>query len=187
VIGYRFFVEVDGKLKSRNGDFEWSRPDKDCPGEWVAHEGECEMCRTGLHASPKISYALHQRQGYVFGKIESDDPVDKDEEKYVTHRMRIVRLYTRRQLVGLSALGAAMSLKYFEQRHPKDDRPRKALMEAINYVRTGKWSADSSAAAAAYAAYADAADADADAARTKALAACADIVREHKPKAPVMP
>ena len=103
---------------------------------------------------------------------------------------------SRKKLVLACCDCAETSLPIFEKRYPNDARPRKAIETARAWATgTGGVALKNLRAAAAYAdaaaAFAATADcaagaAAATAARSSSLAASADIVRKHYPKAPIL-
>ena len=108
----------------------------------------------------------------------------------------------RKTLVLCAVECERLSLPIYEKRYPNDDRVRKCLDTAERWARgeatidelrearrataVAAYAAAYAAAAAAAAAYAAAAASAYAAARTQVLAACADIVRKHYPKPPVI-
>ena len=88
----------------------------------------------------------------------------------------LVRLMSKKQKVQYAIYAAELVLHYFEEKYPKDGRPRKAIEAAKAYVkRQSKKNKNADATYATYAAYAaaDAAAADADADADAAYAAYA--------------
>ena len=88
----------------------------------------------------------------------------------------IVRLMNKKQKVMYAVFAAEQVINIFEKKYPNDDRPRKAIIAAKNYLKTPN-SKTKKAAAAAAAATDDAyayADADAAAAAYAAAYAAAD-------------
>ena len=163
---FRFFdVDSSGVVRSRNGSLTWP-----AIGEWVEFAGKVEKCRSGLHASPTVLAALTCRQGSTLGCVEADGIEDRDHEKFACRRMRIVALYSRQHVVGLAALAAALSLKFFESEYPADMRPRKAILACLRWVASKPGSAADAAADASVAA-ASVADASAYAAAVSAASA----------------
>ena len=133
ITAYRFFEERGGKLVSRYGKQTWPRPNGK-PGRWVKHDGPCVLCSSGLHASPTPFDALREAQGWVMGRVHADGIGSQCADKFSAKRMRIVTIFDRRHVVGLAALAAAMSLKYYEDKH-EGKAPRKAIEAAIEWIR----------------------------------------------------
>ena len=116
--------------------------------------------------------------------IEDVDLVKKlfEEKKYNWASWLLTRLFDKTNNVKYAVYSAELVLPIFEKKHPKDDRPRKAIEAAKNWLAnpTNAAAAAAAAYAAAYAA-ADAADAayaayvaaDVDAADAAASAAYA--------------
>ena len=148
---YRFFDERGGKLVSRYGQLTWPRPNGK-PGRWVKHDGPCVLCESGLHASPTPFAALREAQGWVMGRVHADGIGSQCADKFSAKRMRIVTIFDRRHVVGLAALAAAMSLKYYEAKH-KGTAPRKAIEAAIAWIRNPSAAAADAAWRAAAAAW----------------------------------
>ena len=86
----------------------------------------------------------------------------------------IVRFMSHEQKVQYAIFAAEQVIEIYEKKYPNDDRPRKAIEAAKNYLKD-KSLKNKKAAAAAYAAAA----ADAAAAAAAAADAAAEIGRAH--------
>jgi len=196
-IAFRFMRQEGSSLHSVQGNLLWPLPVAGKPGKWVLHVDPMRLCRAGLHASTTPYHALANRQGYVFAQVECEGKFTETEEgKFACSKVRIVRVYDRKYLVALAALGAALALHHFEAQRPGDTRPRLALELVLRWLRgevpaglrsaaSAAWAARNEcrasasaaayadAASAAYAAAAYAADASAAAANAAASAAAA--------------
>jgi hypothetical protein len=85
----------------------------------------------------------------------------------------IVRLMNKKQKVQYAIFAAEQVINIFEKKYPDDDRPRKAIEVAKNYLNNPNKKTKAAAYAAAYAAYAAYAAADAAYADDDAYAAYA--------------
>ena len=108
--------------------------------------------------------------------IEDVDLVKKlfEEKKYNWASWLLTRLFDKTNNVKYAVYSAELVLPIFEKKYPKDDRPRKAIEAAKNWLANQTKEnahAAHAAAAAAYAAAAYAADAAAYAAAAAAAAA----------------
>lgn len=122
-------------------------------GEWY-HEDEISLCNKGFHASARIVDALGYVQGAVLTVVEcgGDRQVDSDKTKEVFQDMRVVKAYawTKEDSVALSIYAAEQVIGIYEKEYLNDDRPRKAIEAAKNWLKNP--TADSAARSAAYAA-----------------------------------
>jgi len=153
---YKFLRLSNGKIRSESGDVEWQ------VGEWREEEGAPILCDNGFHCSVKPYDALCYVRGEVIARVEVEGPSVVVEDKECWMRMRLVQIWRweKKDNVKLAIFAAEKVLHFYEERHPGDVRPRKAIEAAKRYLDD-----PSAAYAAAYAAAAaDAADAAAYAA-----------------------
>jgi len=153
---YKFLRLSNGKIRSEAGDVEWQ------VGEWHEEEGAPILCDNGFHCSVKPYDALRYVHGEVIARVEVEGPSVVAEDKECWMRMRLVQIWRweKKDSVRLAIFAAEQVLHFYEERHPGDVRPRKAIEAAKRYLDD-----PSAAYAAAYAAAAaDAADAAAYAA-----------------------
>jgi len=59
-------------------------------GEWLVHEGEVKMCRSGLHASRGILDALEYAPGSTICRVVMDDVVEERDDKLVARKRKIL-------------------------------------------------------------------------------------------------
>jgi hypothetical protein len=59
-------------------------------GEWLEHDGELVMCKSGLHASVRLIDALKYAPGATICRVELDGEIVEDDDKVVAMRRRIV-------------------------------------------------------------------------------------------------
>lgn len=59
-------------------------------GEWLEYTGKVEICKSGLHASRDPFDALQFAPGPMLHKVECDQIVDEEEDKFVCLRRRII-------------------------------------------------------------------------------------------------
>lgn len=59
-------------------------------GEWLVHEGECEMCASGLHASRHPFDALMYAPGSTLCRVKCRGIEDEHEDKFVCRERMIV-------------------------------------------------------------------------------------------------
>jgi hypothetical protein len=59
-------------------------------GEWLKHDGELEMCKSGLHASVRLIDALQYAPGNTICRVELDGEIVEDDDKVVATRRRIL-------------------------------------------------------------------------------------------------
>ena len=81
-------------------------------GEWFTHEGEVEICFSGLHASKKaldaISYVTWTNT--VACLVECEDVVEEHYDKFVCRRRRIIGMCHADLLLGRFAHKVALSV-----------------------------------------------------------------------------
>ena len=135
-------------LKSTNGTINWKL------GEWQKHEGELEMCKSGFHASERIINAMQYTNAEIIARVEVRGDHLKQEDKQVWSEMRIVKTYncSKEDSVNLAIFAAELVIDNFEKEYPKDDRPRKAIETAKEWLENKNDSAARSAELAASAA-----------------------------------
>jgi len=135
-------------LKSTNGTINWKL------GEWQKHEGELEMCKSGFHASERIINAMQYTNAEIIARVEVRGDHLKQEDKQVWSEMRIVKTYncSKEDSVNLAIFAAELVIDNFEKEYPKDDRPRKAIETAKEWLENKNDSAARSAASTAWSA-----------------------------------
>lgn len=128
---WKFLNEVNGKIKSANGDLTWQI------GKWKTHKGKLKICKQGLHCSKGVYQAFSYIQGEILAEVECDGRKQVQDDKEVYSKMRIVRAYKwqKKDSVELAIYAARLVLKYFEKKYPKDKQPRKAIEAAEKYVK----------------------------------------------------
>jgi len=158
-------------LKSSHGNVNWT------PGEWHKVKGKLRMCYKGYHASELIIDAMFYVPTETLAKVEVRGDSIIQDDKQCWREMRVIEAWkwTKRDRVALAIYAASLVLHPFEQRCPKDMRPRLAIQAAKRWLRNptdGNRRAAIGAANNAYHAVADVAGASA-AARAAACAAYA--------------
>ena len=59
-------------------------------GEWLIHTGDVSMCRSGLHASIRLFDSIGFAPGGTLHRVECEDVIQKDSDKLVCRRRRIL-------------------------------------------------------------------------------------------------
>ena len=59
-------------------------------GEWLEHDGELVMCKSGLHASERLIDALRYAPDSTICRVELDGEILHDDDKVVAMRRRIL-------------------------------------------------------------------------------------------------
>lgn len=118
-------------FKSEYRDHYWEMD------KWYKTEGELEMCGNGFHCSKRIGDAFHHVQGNVLAEVECRGKNLKDDDKEVWEEMRVVRAWkwTKIDSVKLAIFTAEQVIDIFEGKYPEDDRPRKAIEAAKNFIK----------------------------------------------------
>ena len=162
---WKFLREVDGKIKSNSGDCIWTI------GKQKKYTGSLDMCNSGFHCCQNTWQAFSYVQGEIVAKVEVSGKNIIEDDKEVWEKMKIVKAYrwTKKDSVELAIYSAELVIGNFEKVYPNDDRPRKAIEAAKNYIKTPTEENRQAAWAAAWAA--GAAESAARAARAAAEAA----------------
>jgi hypothetical protein len=170
---YYKFLKPEGKPMFGTGT--WSLPVNGESGKWMPKVEKLEMCKFGYHATSE-DYLVNWCSGPHLYEFEGRGEMLQGGDKVAFGEARLVKEipeWNRKTAVLFACDCAEHVLHFFEERYPKDKRPREAIQAAREYV-DGKISieefnkatraADAArAASAAYAAWA--ADAAALAAR----------------------
>jgi hypothetical protein len=141
-------------LKSAFDGYQWEI------GEW--QKTECvELCH-GFNCSRRIIDAMGYVSGEILAEVEVRGKHFNGDDKSTHAEMKIVRAWKwqKEDSVALSIFSAELVLKNFESKFPTDDRPRKAIKAAKNYLakqtaenQSAAWSARSAARSAAWSAW----------------------------------
>ena len=132
-------------------------------GEWLVHTGPVEICATGLHASRRPAHALQYAPGPVLCRVECDDIVTEQDDKFVCRRRRIIqraditetlRYYARMQALSVIHLYADPPDVVLDYLMTGDESIRVAAGDA---AWDAAWDAAGAARAAAWDAARDAA------------------------------
>jgi len=115
---YRF---VTDDLKSQKGDEQW------VVGEWKKVEGELDLCKTGLHACRTAYQSLNYVYGTRWFKAEARGTILEGDDKFCSSEMRLVKEIPIKVIHQWAIDCAYRVLPIYEQQHPDDDRPRRAL------------------------------------------------------------
>jgi len=122
---YRF---VTDDLKSQNGDEQWA------VGEWKKVDGELELCKTGLHACRTPYQSLTYVYGTRWFKAEARGTILEGDDKFCASEMRLVEEIPIKVIHQWAVDCAYRVLSIYEQHHPEDDRPRKALEAKQSWI-----------------------------------------------------
>jgi len=141
-------------LKSNFDGYQW------VIGEW--RKTEClELCH-GFNCSRRIIDAMYYVQGEILAEVEVEGRHFDGDDKSTHEGMRIIHAWhwTKADSVALAIFAAEMVLGNFGKVYPDDDRPRKAIEAARNYLdspternRSAAESARSAAESAAWSAW----------------------------------
>ena len=145
-------------LKSKSGTVAWK------VGKWEKHEGILDICHSGFHSSNDPYHAFSYVRGEILARVECrGEHIDQD-DKSCWREQRVIKAYkwTKKDSLKLAIFSAELVLKNFEDKHPNDLRPRRAIEAAkkVLFRDTEKnrsaaesaawsaWSAESAASAA---------------------------------------
>jgi hypothetical protein len=141
-------------LKSNSGNKKWEL------NKWE-HEDEINLCNLGFHCSKEINQAFSFVQGEILAEVEVKGRCEKQNDKEVYTDMRIIKSYKwqKKDNVALSIYAAELCIKNYEKIYPNDDRPKKAIESAKEWLKnptseneSAAWSAARSAESAAWSA-----------------------------------
>jgi hypothetical protein len=155
----------------------WPLPIGDKPGEWTEKIANVELCKRGYHLTERPWRWLVD--GCRVYTAEGRGAMAGDEEKSVHESGRLLRDVTLsdRDLRLFAADCAEHVLHLYEQAHPGDERPRRAIEAAREYAALSERSAARAAARAAESAAWAAARSAESAARSAALSAARSAAR----------
>jgi len=147
-------------------------------GEWLTHEGAIRLCKSGLHASPRILDALQYAPGSTVCRVAVDGEIQRGDDKLAASRRVIFWRLGAAAILQAFARSAALSVIHLwdaraivrEYLETGDESLRRAARTgawaAVN--ASDEWVAANAAKAAANAAEGAAARAVRDAARAAA-------------------
>jgi hypothetical protein len=150
-IGYKW---IKKDMTSAHGNLKWEL------GKWQKHDGGLSMCKAGFHACKTPLQSLEYIYGDRWFMVEYKGSIIKKDDKFVCTEMRLIKeIDVKKVMLPLACICARRSLKHFEDKYPKDDRPRKAIEAAETYIknpteknRSAAESAESAAWSAAWSA-----------------------------------
>jgi hypothetical protein len=157
------FLADSGKLRD-------GRPAVD--GEWLLHTGPAVMCKSGLHASRKVTDALSYAPGSILCRVECRGVVEEQDDKLLCMERKIIWRIDATDVLHRFARMCALDVIGLWD----------APAVVVEFLNTGDASLRDAAGAAAWAAAWAAARAAAraaavDAARAAARAAAVDAAR----------
>jgi hypothetical protein len=141
-------------------------------GEWLEHDGEIVICSSGLHASECPFDALQFATGNTLCLVEMDGDIQRQPDKLVAHRRKIIKRIDAEPLMREFARWSALQVIELWN---APDVVRQYLTTGDESLRDA--ARDAARAAARDAAWAAAWDAARDAARDAAWAAAWDAAR----------
>ena len=138
-------------------------------GKWRKEKAPTEEC-VGLNASPRIIDAMSYVNMEILAKVEVSGKIIKGTDKWTCEKMKVVEAYVwpKEESVRLAIFAAEMVIGIYETQYPNDDRPRKAIEAARNWLENPSEAASEAARAAS-----EAASEASEAARAAAWAAWA--------------
>lgn len=94
------------------GNFTWSLPKGDQPGEWHEVEGKVVPCSNGFHVTTDPAYWISCDQCDIY-IVEVDGRIIKEQDKVVAKRARLIRKLTRAEERSVGYI-RNVSLKEFD-------------------------------------------------------------------------
>jgi hypothetical protein len=139
-------------LKSNHDGFQWKL------GNW--HKTECQELCVGFNCSDRVIDALSYVKGEILCEVETKGKSFIGENKSTWESMKITKAWhwRKKDSVAMAIFSAELVIDIFEKKYPQDNRPRKAIEAAKEWLKDPT---DQNTASAAYAARAAAYAADA--------------------------
>jgi hypothetical protein len=131
---YYKFLNPEGVPMTGTGT--WSLPVNGEPGKWMPKVETLEMCRSGYHATPK-DHLIEWCYGPHLYEFEGRGEMLQGNDKVVFEEARLVKEipgWNKQTAVLFACDCAEHVLHFFEERYPKDKRPREAIQAAREYV-----------------------------------------------------
>ncbi|MDE2021088.1 MAG: hypothetical protein KGJ13_12190, partial [Patescibacteria group bacterium] len=106
-------------------------------GEWRTDDRDIELCKTGFHASKTPLQALGYVKGEILALVEVKGKSAIENDKETWSSMRIVKAWhwKKEDSVSLAIFAAEQVISIYEKKYPDDDRPRKAIQTAKEYLK----------------------------------------------------
>ena len=127
-------------------------------GVWRAVPKPIKEC-DGLNCCEYIQDAMGYVNMEILAEVEIDGHVIIGDDKITCEKMRILKAYhwEKEDAVAMSSYAAELVIGYYEQKYPNDDRPRRAIEAAKEWLKNPTAAnaayAANAASDAAYAAY----------------------------------
>jgi hypothetical protein len=131
---YYKFLKPEGKPMYGTGT--WFLPKGKRPGKWMPRVEKLEMCKSGYHAAPE-DHLTEWCDGPHLYEFEGRGAMLQGNDKVVFGEARLVKEipeWNRKTAVLFACDCAEHVLHFFEERYPKDKRPREAIQAAREYV-----------------------------------------------------
>ena len=159
-------------LKSAHGNMAWEI------GKWEKHSKPLEMCQSGFHASETVIHSMDYVNMENLGRVEVRGKYIKGSDKQCWSEMRIVKAWQwkKEDSVALAIYAAELVINIYEKKYSGDDRPRRGIEAAKEWLENPTEKNRVVARAASDVAWA-AARAAASAAAWAASAAASDVAR----------
>jgi len=139
---YYKVLKNDGSCVN-GGKGKWHLPKGNKPGRWMPEiEGELELCENGYHICRREDL-VNWLDEAIF-EVEFKGEIIEGDGKCVVRKARLVRkldTWNEKTARLFAADCAERVLPIFEREYPDDDRPRKAIQAARDFV-DGKISRD---------------------------------------------
>jgi hypothetical protein len=147
------FKFVRTGLKSNHDGFQWKL------GKW--HKTECKEPCVGFNCSDRVIDALVYVKGEILCEVETKGKSFIGDDKSTWESMKITKAWNwkKEDSVALAIFSAEIVIDIFEKKYPKDNRPRKAIEAAKEWLKdpteknAAAYAADAATHAAAYAAH----------------------------------
>jgi hypothetical protein len=126
-------------LVSDNGeDKQWKL------GEWRKENKELKICKVGFHASETPLQAFRYIKGEILAQVKCRGESIIEDDKECWSEMKIIKAYhwTKEDSVELAIFSAELAIDIYEKQYPNDNRPRKTIEAAKNYLKVVKNNGD---------------------------------------------
>ena len=125
-------VLYKGMVSNADKNFKWKK------GVWKEYKGKVKIGDSGLHASRYLIDAIKFATPYIVCKVEYDDVVEEQDDKFVCRKMRVIKTYrvTKKQWVEFSIYCAKSVYKNWLAYDKTDKRPLRAIKAAEDWLKS---------------------------------------------------
>lgn len=122
---------IRSDMRSDYGNHTWELK------KWYKISGAPIICENGFHASKYIPQVFSWVRPGLLCQVEVNGESVIEKEKECWSEMRIIKVYkwTKEMSVKLAIYAAKLALPIWEEKYPKDNRPRKAIEASEKWLK----------------------------------------------------